>query len=260
MNEAKLESLTKWFLDYAESFKNGQPELPFALRLKLNHSLRVTHDMEHIAQELGWPADEVRTAKALGLLHDVARFSQFVEFGTFHDPRSVNHGERGWQICTEMNLLDDCSPQDQQRILDGVRYHNRREIPPEAHPEVLRFIQLIRDADKLDIFKIVDQAIEKKQFHNNPEVLLHVEIEGPPSDVILDELERTRSASYKHLQTLADFMLVQLFWVYDMNYAPTFRRFRERGMLDKIVQLLPDTERIRRIVEEARAHVETREK
>jgi putative nucleotidyltransferase with HDIG domain len=260
MNEEKLLSLTKWFHEYAQSFKDHQPDLPFAIRLKLNHSLRVAHDMEQIATELGWPTEDVRTAKALGLLHDVARFSQFAEYGTFHDPRSINHGERGWQICLEMKLLADCSTEDQQRILEGVRYHNRREIPPEAHPDALRFIKLIRDADKLDIFKIVDTAIEKNQFRDNPEILLHVEIDGPPNPVVLDELEQTRSASYKNLKTLADFMLVQLFWVYDLNYAPAIRRYHERQTLDHIAKRLPDTDRIRKIIQEARSYVETHEK
>ncbi|HBA86182.1 MAG TPA: hypothetical protein DCZ95_19035 [Verrucomicrobia bacterium] len=260
MNEEKLESLTKWFHEYANTFRDRQPVLPFAMQLKLNHSLRVVQDMERIAAALGWPAEEIRTAKALGLLHDVARFSQYAEFGTFHDPRSVNHGERGWQICVDMKLLSDCSPEDRQRILDGVRYHNRRTIPPETSAEALRFVKLIRDADKLDIFRIVDTAIEKNQFLDNPEILLHVEIDGPPTPALLDELEQTRSASYKYLKTLADFLLVQLYWVYDMNYAPTIRCFSERRTLDRIAGRLPDTDRIRRIVQEARAYVEAQAK
>ena len=255
MNEQQLDSLKQWFSDYARTFQGEQAALPFALQLKLDHSLRVTDHMRQLATELGWSAEDVRTAEATGLLHDVARFSQFVEFGTFHDPRSLNHGERGWEICQKTGILDGLDPQERQSILEGVRFHNRRVIPEEVREPALRFVRLIRDADKIDIFQIVRTAMEKNQFIDHPEMLLHVSIEGPATPALLDELEKTRTASYKNLQTLADFLLVQLFWVYDIHYAPTFRMVSAHGVVETIESHLPVEERITRVVRAAQAYV-----
>ena len=260
MNKRKLEWLRQWFDDYAYSFRGHESQLPFALQLKLDHSRRVAALARRIAADLQWPEEEIQTAEALGLLHDVARFSQFVEFGTFHDPRSVNHGERGWQMCQDFKLLEDCAPEDQWKVLEGVRFHNRRTIPEDATAAALPFVKLIRDADKLDIFEIVETAMVQNQFREHPEVLLHVKMDGTPSPVLLEKLEHSRAASYKHLNSLADFLLLQLYWVYDLNYTPSFRVFRERGTLDSIAARLPAGDRISRIVDMARRHVEAHAK
>jgi hypothetical protein len=41
--------------------------------------------------------------------------------------------------------------------------------------------------------------------------------------------------------------LLQLGWLFDINFMPTFRYIRQRRIIEKIIAALPDTEDIRKI-------------
>ncbi|MFH0880871.1 MAG: HD domain-containing protein, partial [Lentisphaerota bacterium] len=178
MNSEQLNLIQNWFLNYTQTFKEEDGKLVFPLQMKMEHSARVVDDSRTLARQAGWTEPDVRVAEAIGWLHDVARFSQFKEFHTFHDPRSANHGEWGWDILKQGDLLVACDPLDRQRVLDGVRYHNRKTIPVETAEDSLRFVKLIRDADKIDIYKIFDDSLAQNLFERYPDALLHVSMEG----------------------------------------------------------------------------------
>lgn len=52
-----------------------------------------------------WFQSDILIAEAPGLLHDVGRFSQLVEFGTFSDTDSINHGESGYKIIKHFEVF-----------------------------------------------------------------------------------------------------------------------------------------------------------
>ena len=43
-----------------------------------------------------------------------------------------------------------------------------------------------------------------------------------------------------------DFKLLQMAWVFDMNFVPSLRIFKERGYLEALRDALPDTEAVRK--------------
>ena len=59
------------------------------------------------------------------------------------------------------------------------------------------------------------------------------------------------------LRTLNDFKLLQLGWVYDLNFPRTFQIVKERRYLEKIRQALPQSSsRVEEIYARARAYLE----
>jgi HD superfamily phosphodiesterase len=150
MNEQTLQDIRKWFGAYAKRYRASDGKLHAALQLKVDHSARVAAETSGIAQDMGWPAEECRTAAALGLLHDIGRFEQFTRFRTFLDKKSVDHGEQGYEVMSSSDALASCSAFEKEAILAGIRYHNRRVIPSALSAEIVRFVNLVRDADKVD--------------------------------------------------------------------------------------------------------------
>ncbi len=106
--------------------------MPPPLALKLEHSRRVAENARDIARDLLWSPEDVDLAEALGWLHDVGRFSQFSEFGHFHDTTSVDHGFRGFEIVQAAGLLAHLPENHRRCLMDGVRYHNAKTIPPRS--------------------------------------------------------------------------------------------------------------------------------
>lgn len=257
MTSMELDGIRQWFQSYVQSYASPTGKLPPLLRLKLEHSERVAHDSRSLAEEMAWDAADVNVAEAVGWLHDVGRFSQFAEFGTFSDRLSVDHGHRGWEVLQASSVLESLDGKDQEATLTSVRYHNARTIPPRVGSRDHAYLALIRDADKLDIFRIVHAAVERDGFQELPDMLPQVQLDAAITPILLEELEGRRCGSLEHVRSLADFLLMQLSWVYDINYSSTFRRIVQRGIVRDIARELPlEDSRVGGIVQAAERYVD----
>ena len=75
-------------------------------------------------------------------------------------------------------------------------------------------------------------------------MLPQVSLDGPISRKVIGELQQHRSCSIADVRSLADFLLLQLSWVYDINYAPSFRQLAQRKIVANIVEALPGDQRV----------------
>lgn len=240
----QLAYLEKRFHEYLEKFVLNGAGLPRPLALKAEHCRQVAAEAADMSSELDWPAHDRVVAQAAGLLHDIGRFSQYAEFGTFSDAASVDHGERGAAVLQGAEWFSDWGSEDLSAILTAVRYHNRLGVPATVRNEHLALLRLVRDADKLDILRIVLEAVARDGFRDLPSMLPHIRLEGPVSPQVIDEVSRGKCASLGGVQSLADFLLLQLSWVYDLNYPPAFRRFHDRHFVLRIMSYIDGDRRI----------------
>ena len=258
MTPAVLESCRTWFHGYARSFAQENGALHPMLELKRAHSLRVADNACGIARDLGWSDEDVRTAEAIGLLHDVARFPQYTRYGTFSDRRSIDHGEHGAEILAAHGVLEGFATPAQARILDAIRLHNRRDVPEGLDGEHLRFLLAIRDADKLDIFFIINDAVLHNRCEQFPDLLLNVRPDGPATPALVEEIRSRRQGSYEHIHSLADIYLVRTAWIYSMSYTPTLRRIVERNLLLDLRECVPRDPALLELIRDAEAHIARR--
>jgi len=256
MTDLQLQEIKEWFESYTGTFASGDGSFHPPLQLKVDHSQRVADNARQLAENLGWIPSDANRAEALGWLHDIGRFSQFAEFGTFTDATSINHGERGWKIAREDGILFPLKTKEQNILLDGIRYHNAKTEPDHLGEENLRFLKLIRDADKLDIFHFVLTSVQRDGFQELPKMLPQVVLKGPVSPRIIHEIQTRRSCSITEVRSLADFLLMQLSWIYDLNYSASFRQIIERDIIDNLEQALPKEQQIGTIVHAARSYIE----
>ena len=247
-----------WFKDYAAAFAGKSGRLAPMLQLKLDHSRRVSAIAAGIASELGFAPNDVRAARMLGLLHDVARFSQFERHRTFRDELSFNHGTRGAAIMKKCTALSACSPADIRRIIAGIRHHNRACLPARLPAPELEFVKIARDADKMDIFYVLYDTWKSGALRRSPEIALMVNLDGGINPGALAELRRSSRVSVASIRSLADFFLLQLSWVYDLNFRPSYRLLARRAVIDRLAEVLPSTPAILREISRAREYARRR--
>ncbi|MCE5248752.1 HD domain-containing protein [bacterium] len=253
-----IESCTTWLHDYVNTFQHDGNEHFLMIRHKLNHSKRVAQYCRELAKDLQWTDEDVATGELLGLLHDVGRFPQLTEFGTFVDACSVNHGERGYEVARELQILSTLSSRHRLGVLDGIRYHNCREIPQGLDRDSLPFVKLVRDADKLDIFNTLSTSMLEKDFMDQLEKTLKIRQDGPVDPGALNDVLEQKTVSDSHTRSVNDFRLMQLSWVYDINFKPTFMRLHTSGIIGKISMLIPDTDRVREAKESIESYLKDR--
>ena len=126
------------------------------IKLKIAHTFRVAALADTIAHSLDLTQDECDFAWGSGLLHDVGRFEQLRRYHTFNDAQSVNHGGLSADILFREGRIDAYGfPPEWYPMLETViRLHNVYELPDSLTPEEHRFAAILRDADKVDIFRV----------------------------------------------------------------------------------------------------------
>ena len=140
---------------------NYDPGVPMIMH-KIRHSARVCANAERIAASIK-PAlseEDVRFAWLLGLVHDIGRFEQVRRYNTFIDAVSVDHAELSADILFRDGLIRSftdgaLSEEDERTAETAVRTHNKLTIPDGLDERTLQFCQILRDADKTDIFRLV---------------------------------------------------------------------------------------------------------
>ncbi|HNS00433.1 MAG TPA: HD domain-containing protein [Planctomycetota bacterium] len=257
MDQTALNAVRNWFDAYTRSFAADGGGLPPMLQLKLDHSRRVADDCAAIARDLGWSAAETAAAEALGLLHDTARFPQYATYRTFSDRRSIDHGEHGRLIVEREGVLAAAGDVYGRSILDGIRYHNKRDVPAGLAPDSLKLVNLVRDADKLDIFYIINDAVLNDRTEMFPELLLDVNPRGRATPALVAEIKASRQGSYENIRSLADIFLVRTAWIFGMTYAPTLRRIAERKLLLDLRDAIPHDPEVTALIDAARAHIQS---
>ncbi len=238
MTSETLAQLTERFRAYTNRYRTDGVLEPMQ-QLKLDHSLRVSADARALASDMDWPEEEIHLAEAVGLFHDIARFPQFRQYRSFNDGETVDHGDLGAETLETENLLDGLAAEPRELILHAVRFHNKKELPPELTAHEEKHLRLIRDADRLDIFFVCCDAIQSGRIHDHPEVAIGVDFEGPVTPEVLEQFEQREKIDYRHLRSMADRFILQLSWIHDLSYDTTKRQVRDRNVIEKFLDVIP---------------------
>ena len=126
------------------------------VKLKIDHTYRVCSLCQQIAMQSGFDEDETELAWLCGLLHDVGRFEQLRQYGTFSDAQSIDHAEFGADILfREGKIRDYIADGSEDELLEkAVRCHSAYRVPAQYTTREKKFADLLRDADKIDILKV----------------------------------------------------------------------------------------------------------
>ena len=255
INGNALLRLKEWFFQYSGSFCHEDPLRKECIDLKISHTLKVCALIKDLAENLKLSEEETNLAEVIALFHDVGRFEQLMRYGTFLDAKSINHAELGVEILKEKKVFNGIDEKIQDIIFFSVSHHNRLELPEKEDAQRLFFGRMIRDADKLDIYAFSTNRFFQKDIPPNDPILLEVpDIPGISEEICRDILSGA-IVKQKNLKSLNDLKLLIASWVYDINYERSFQIIHEKGYIEKIFSILPETENTRKIYSNIQKHL-----
>ena len=216
---------------FAEYIKNYDIE-DSKIALKVKHIYRVAENSKEIAVRNGFNEEEQRLAELIGLLHDIGRFEQVRLYNTFVDSKSVNHGKLGVEVLFKddliRNFVDDEKYDD--IIKTAILNHNRAQIESSISGRTLDFCKVIRDADKVDIFRVfMEESLGDT--HGKADMS-----DDFVSDEIFREFKYDRIIDYKKRVSAADIMVSHIAMIYDFNYKYCLRKIRDGRYVEKLVE------------------------
>ena len=244
-----LDELTRLYDAYVDTFREADGTLPAMMQLKRVHTALVVKNAELIADGEGFTPEEREVSLAAALLHDTGRYEQLRRYNTFQDSKSVDHAVFSHDIVKEMGWLEKVEEKVEKRggewseiILKAVLYHNRRDLPKEiedplsASTSSLHLLSFaahtVRDADKLDIFRVLEDQVAHTDWKSDSRAFWNLSVSAPPNPVVVDCIASGRPVDYQHIQSLSDFVLIQIGWMISgLHFATSRRLCRERGHL-----------------------------
>lgn len=240
--EELLKNMHTWMDAYMKQFATDDEEVMQGIRIKMIHTGYVTAIARELAQHLQLAPHDVWLAEIMGLFHDVGRFRQYSMYKTFNDAQSEDHADLGLKVLAEeMPYMDDLPAEDAELVRFAIRNHNKKEIEPVADKRKLLFARILRDADKLDIYRVLLPYLTPDGVDKAPNFIKADASQLVSPDFVQDFAEG-RQADYHRLRTHGDRKLVRLMWVYDINFSWTLRKMMERGYVDLIIKYLPEQE------------------
>jgi putative nucleotidyltransferase with HDIG domain len=237
-----LKKMHAWMTGYMNQFVTDDEEVMQGIRIKMEHTGYVTAIARELALHLQLSEHDVQLAEMMGLFHDVGRFRQYSVYKTFNDAVSEDHADLGLKVLAEeMPYMSDLSAEDADLLCYAIKYHNKKEIPADAAGRRLIFARLLRDADKLDIYRVLAPFLEPENADKAPKFIkAHASAAISPN--FIEAFKNGQQADYHQLKTLGDRKLVRLLWVYDVNFGWTLQKMVERGYIQKIIDHLPEQE------------------
>ena len=239
MLHQQLNELTDWFHGFVATFRAQSSAEQRNYDLKIEHTVRVREIMERLAASLDLPPEDRMLAAAIAVCHDIGRFPQYRDYGTFNDASSTNHAALSVQTLKSEGVLDALGHERRSLLLQAVALHNAFTLPEDLHPAARRFTLLIRDADKLDIWRVMIEYCTAPPEERASAVIWELPDTGACSERALEEVTAGRMLNRSLLVTADDFKLLQLSWVFDLNFAESFSLVAERGYLETLAGLLP---------------------
>lgn len=267
------EHIKKTFQEYTDRYDSTNPKI----KLKIDHTYRVADLCEQIAQSLELSAAEVDLAWLSGMLHDVGRFEQLRRYNTFSDAQSIDHARFAVELLYDEGLIADYVPEISttelvadartwrsmgganesptaqsedmplsdilQTLRIAIGEHSAYRIQKGLDERTRMFCQILRDADKIDIFRVIcDTPMEEVYGFQTKDIL---------RSAITPEVMQ---AFYEHHAVLrklkkcpADYIVAHGSLTFELVYPESLRIAKEQGYLKQMMSFQsenPDTAEI----------------
>ena len=231
--------VTAAFNAYVADYDPSDPKIS----LKIAHSYRVAALCERIAGEVG--ALDIDLCWLMGMLHDIGRFEQIRRYDTFVDALSVDHAALGASLLFGDGLIERFAPGLEARRADAlhraIAAHSAFGLPEGLDDEQVTYCDILRDADKIDIFRVNCDTPLEAIYNVTKEALRTSAVSEAVKQCFIDRTTVLRNLK----KTPADYIVGHICLLNGLKYPVSRRIAREQGYADRLAAFRsenPDTE------------------
>lgn len=246
------EKVRKTFADYTANY-NAQDE---KIKLKINHTYRVAGLCDRIADSIGLVGEDRDIAWLLGMLHDVGRFEQIRRYHTFNDANSIDHAKLGADLLFNDGLMEEYVPglleQPERDLVElAIRQHNTYRLPETLTEREATFCKLIRDADKIDIFKVnIDTPMEEIYDVTTEEIK-----NGQITDEVLAAFDEEHCILKSIRKSAVDHLVGHISLAYELEFPISLKLAVDQGYIMQMMNFKSDNEKTNQQMEHIRDHM-----
>lgn len=249
------------FQKYTDRYDSSDPKI----KLKIDHTYRVAQLCERIARSLGLPEKDIDLAWLSGMLHDIGRFEQLRRYNTFSDAQSIDHAKFAVELLYDEGLIADyvtglaghrktigTSLQEKESNLlnkigerqscelfkkeldilrEAIGNHSAYRIEEGLDERTQMFCHILRDADKIDIFRVICDTPMEEVYGFRTEDILRSGITPEVKQAFLEHHAVLRSLKKQP----ADYIVAHGALVFELVYPESIRIAEEQGYLERMM-------------------------
>ncbi|MBD5162327.1 MAG: HD domain-containing protein [Oscillibacter sp.] len=227
MEKAK-DSFNKFLDGYRDNDSPG-------FQLKAVHTYHVVEIAKGIATKSGLSDEDIKLAALVALLHDIGRFEEINHTSSF-DSAGFDHASYGVKLLFEDHLIRDFIADDSydEIIKNAIGNHSKIAIQDGLDDRCLLHAKIIRDADKLDNFRVKQE--EKLEAIFPGKVNTEEDIERSIlSDRVYAAAANRKSVDIRDRVTPLDYWVCVLAFVFDLNFKESYEVIKENGYIDSLI-------------------------
>ena len=220
-----------------EQFLQDYDKASEKIKLKEIHTYGVVEAATMIATDLQLSETDTFLAKLIALLHDIGRFEQAKRFNSFVDKDTVDHAEFGADILFVDGKIRNfiATTEYDELIEDAIRYHNKLAIPTGLTASTELHCKIIRDADKLDIFRVmITDSLTAFGIHD--EALMK---EEDISDEVFAGFTSFQTIPHSNRKTQMDFWIACVAFIFDFNFDAGLKIVQTKNYIDQLLDRVP---------------------
>ncbi len=228
------------------------------IKLKIDHTYRVADNAVLIARDIGLDEKDVFLSYCMGVLHDFGRFEQVKTYGTFVDRASVDHAELGADLLFKKGHFNDffdegdMSPEILSLTELVIRQHNKLTLPEGLSERETLFCNIIRDADKVDIFRVLAEIDYEDR--NVPGMGNDNGIKRECArDSIMQCVREKRCVKREPGRSRFEIWISRMCMAFELVYPMSRKLTKEQGCLARILQMETSTPQEEAQMEEIRS-------
>ena len=225
------------FIKAQESFKEYIEEYDLgnnSIKLKIKHTYEVVKKSEYIANGLRLDKENIELAKIIALLHDIGRFEQIKEFGEFND-KKIEHAEFGVKVLFDNGLIRNFINEDKYDsiIYKAIYNHNKYKIKKNLNEKELLHCRIIRDADKLDNFRVKEKDKIEDMFPKiyNENTINYETV----SEKVYEDFIQHKCIKLEDRKTIIDYWVCVIAFIFDLNFNISLQYVKENNYIDVLV-------------------------
>ena len=263
---------------FAEYVRNYDPS-DEKIKLKIDHTYRVAGLCQSIAKSLNLSEADVDIAWLLGMLHDIGRFEQIRRFGTFSDADSVDHAEFGADLLFKEGLirkfaegyyeeyeLASSGNEEAEQIIKNnehhnkdtgllemaIRQHNKYRVKEDLTERQRMFCDILRDADKVDIFKVNADIPMEIIYDVTTEELKN----GVITKEVLESFYKKETVLKSVRRSAVDHIVGHISLLFELVYKESYRQAKEQGYVYKLLDFKSDVPEVNAEFDDMRKYVD----
>jgi len=194
---------------------------------KVKHTLKVVLVIEELCKRMNLSDEQLYLAKIIALLHDIGRFEEALKTSSYFGSR-IDHAKLGVDLLFEdknyIRKFIESNNYD-NIIKKAIENHNKLNIPDDLTAEEEFYCKLIRDADKIDIYRV---KIEDEK--------------NIMSDIISEKVlycfQNYKQVNSEYVKNYSDDIMRCLCFLFDINFNESLDYIKEHNLIENFIDTI----------------------